>query len=97
MTSDNSINIERLADIAMLSLTEEEKQKLTADAKKLISFAEKIKDFEYDEVKYGKRGPKNVLRADKPSPCTNRESLLSGCVSTAGGFIEVPAVIGGEE
>ena len=46
MKSDNNINIERLADVAMLSLTDNEKQKLTADMQKLIAFAEKIKDFE---------------------------------------------------
>ena len=97
MKSDNNINIERLADVAMLSLTDNEKKKLTADMQKLIAFAEKIKDFEYDEVKYGKRGPKNVFRSDKIGTRFERSELLSGCNATSEGFIEVPAVIGGEE
>ena len=97
MKSYDNFNIEKLADAAMLSLSNEEKQKLVSDMEKLIAFAKKIKDFEYDEVKYGKRGPKNVFRADEVEKCTDRGELLSGCVSTADGFISVPAVLGGEE
>lgn len=97
MKPDNSFNIEKLADAAMLSLSESEKRKLSSDLDKLIVFAEKIKNFEYDEVKYGKRGPKNILREDTVGKCTDRSDLLSACKSTASGFIEVPAVTGGEQ
>lgn len=97
MKSDNNFNIEKLADAAMLSLSDSEKKKLVSGMNKLIAFAEKIKDFEYDEVKYGKRGPKNVFRDDEVGNCTDRSELLSGCVSTSDGFIAVPAVLGGEE
>lgn len=93
----NEFNIDKLADTAMLSLTDAEKQKLTHDVNKLIMFANKIKDFEYDEVKYFKRGPKNVFRSDIVGTCTARDELLNSPKNTSDGYITVPIVIGGEE
>ena len=97
MKHDNTFNIDKLAQTAMLSISEAEKEKLTSDMNKLISFADKIKDFEYDEVKYGKRGPKNVFRDDTAKKSTDRSELLRSAGSVDDGYITVPIVIGGEE
>lgn len=93
----NVFDIDKLADTAMLSLTDAEKEKLTHDVDKLIMFANKIKDFEFDEVKYGKRGPKNVFREDAVGACTDRNELIFSDKITSDGYISVPIVIGGEE
>ena len=94
---NNAFDIDKLSRTAMLYLSDDEKKKLAADVDKLIMFANKIKDFEYDEVKYWKRGPKNVFREDKAHKCTERDELLTEDIVTPEGYISVPIVIGGEE
>ncbi|MFT4154745.1 Asp-tRNA(Asn)/Glu-tRNA(Gln) amidotransferase subunit GatC [Parafilimonas sp.] len=87
--------IDRLAVLAKLKFSEEEKKELKSDLESMIGFVEKLK-----EVDTSGTAPLlhiteavNVLREDEVRQTITKEEALLNVPVSGGGFIKVPKVI----
>lgn len=87
--------IERLAHLARLEFSEEEKKELKVDLERMIEFVEKLKEVDTagEEPLLHITNAVNVLRNDEvKQTITKQEALLNAPLSD-GNFFKVPKVI----
>lgn len=87
--------IDRLATLAKLKFSEEEKKDLKTDLEQMIGFVEKLKEVDTTgtEPLLHITEAVNVLREDEVRQTITREEALLNAPLTDGIFIKVPKVI----
>ena len=90
------IDVERLASLSGLSLSDSEILAFERDMDELISFADKIKTFDgssFDKEPFFVHSEKDVLRKDECQESLSPASLLSATAEKRGGYISVPEIL----
>ena len=87
--------VERLAHLARLSFTEEEKKELQYDLERMIAFVEKLKEVDTTGIEplLHITGTTNMLREDEIRNDISRQEALLNAPLTDGNFFKVPKMI----
>ena len=87
--------IDRLARLAKLKFSEEEKKDLKTDLERMIEFVEKLKEVDTTGVEplLHITDAVNVLREDEVSQTITKQEALLNAPLTDGNFFKVPKVI----
>ncbi|HSY60550.1 MAG TPA: Asp-tRNA(Asn)/Glu-tRNA(Gln) amidotransferase subunit GatC [Cytophaga sp.] len=87
--------IDRLAHLAKLKFSEEEKKELKTDLERMIGFVEKLKEVDTSGVEplLHITDAVNVLREDEVKQTTTKQQALLNAPLTDGNFFKVPKVI----
>lgn len=87
--------IEHVAGLARLNLTEQEKERLTAEIAEVISYVDKLNELDTADVKPMEHviPMKNVLREDKAAKSLDRDKILANAPSHEDGCFKVPKVV----
>ncbi len=89
--------LEHLANLARIKLTEADKQSLTREFDSILNYVDQLKKVEVSLETEGRVGAvKNVVRDDVPQDSTNeeRERLLKEAPDREGDFIAVKKILG---
>ena len=88
-------DVEYVAWLARLELSEEEKEKFTRQLGQVLEHAEKIKSLDTEDVEPTSHAiaMKNVMRKDEMRPCLSQDEALSNAPSREGGYFKVPRII----
>lgn len=89
--------VEHVADLARLSLTPEEAERLTEQLNQILAFAHKLNELDTDGVEPTSHvlPLANVMRDDEVRPSIPREEALKNAPDHADGLFRVPKVIEG--
>lgn len=87
--------VEHVAHLARLSLSEEEKIAMTRDMEMILEFADQINQFTFTDVNATAHviPINNVFREDHVAPSMDREVLLQNAPSSQNGCFSVPKVV----
>ncbi len=87
--------IDRLAHLARLKFSEEEKKELKTDLERMIEFVEKLKEVDTTGVEplLHITDVENVLREDEVKQTITKNEALLNAPLTHGNFFKVPKVI----
>jgi len=87
--------IDRIANLARLKFSEEEKIALTTDLERMIEFVEKLKEVDTTGVEplLHITDAVNVLREDEVKQTISKKEALLNAPVTDGNFFKVPKVI----
>ena len=92
-------DVERIASLAQLELTEEEKQLFTRQLADILAYAEQVQQIDTTGVPATAHvdAGRSVERADELTPCLPVEAALANApeANRDAGLFEVPRVIGG--
>ncbi|MEW6552810.1 MAG: Asp-tRNA(Asn)/Glu-tRNA(Gln) amidotransferase subunit GatC [Actinomycetota bacterium] len=90
-----SKDVEYVAWLARLDLSEEEKQRFTRQLGQVLEHAEKIRSLDTGEVEPTSHPIplKNVMRDDVVRPCLTQEEALSAAPRAEGGYFVVPKIL----
>lgn len=88
-------DVEHVAWLARLSLTEEEKEKFTQQLGQILEHASRISQLNTEKVKPTSHAIplKNVFREDKKGKCLSQEETLSNAPKQEKGSFVVPKII----
>ncbi len=88
--------VERIATLAKLSFSEEEKKKLTSELNDILKYMEQLSALDTTNVEALAHVIKlsNVFRADEVKPSVSREDALKNAPAATERFFKVPKVIG---
>ncbi|MEN9405245.1 MAG: hypothetical protein RLY47_204 [Candidatus Parcubacteria bacterium] len=92
----NPQDIENLAKLARMELSEAEKASLASDMKNILAFIDQIKGADIDMDAEGRLGPVyNVLRPDENPHETgiHTEALVSAAPDREGDFVKVKKIL----
>lgn len=92
--SINREQVEHVAKLARLSLSEEEKNQFTTQLNDILQFAEKLNELHTDDVEPTSHvyPVTNVMREDVVKPSLTQEKVLANAPDQQDGYIRVPAV-----
>ncbi len=98
----NKKEVEHIADLARIRLSEKEKEKLTKELGSILGFVDKLKEVNTDGVEPIAHitGLENIMREDKPSkkPLEDQAAeavkLIKMAPDSKDNFVKVPAVFG---
>lgn len=87
--------IDRLANLAKLMFSEEEKIELKTDLEQMIGFVEKLKEVDTSGIEplFHITGTENILRDDNVKQTITKQEALENAHLTDGNFFQVPKVI----
>lgn len=87
--------IGHIADLARLYVSEEEKEKLTLEMEKIISYVDKLNELDTAGVKPMEHviPLRNVMREDEVKSSLDRDKLLKCAPSSENGCYKVPQVV----
>lgn len=88
--------IQNLILLSRIECTEEQKEALLGDLKKIIAYFEQLNEINTDNVPpcdHVLADINNVMREDTVGPTLPREMFLANAPSHIGGMIKVPTVI----
>lgn len=90
-----SFEIEKIAELARLSLKPEEKAKLAKDLESILAYVDELKTVPTDHVEPTSHvlNLENVFREDKVHPSNVRDEVLKHAPLREGNFFKVPKVI----
>lgn len=90
-----AFDIEKVAELARLSLKPEEKKKLQKDLDSILSYVEQLKGLNTDHVEPTSHvlNIENVFREDETKPLDVRDKVLEHAPSRDGKFFKVPKVV----
>lgn len=88
-------DVERLARMARLGLTEEEKERLQRELSQILRAFEGLRQVPTEGVEPTAHlvPLQNVLRADEVRPSLPREQVLANAPETRDGFFRVPRIL----
>lgn len=86
--------VERIAHLSRLALSEEEKERMSAQLEDILGAMACLDDLRLEEDEACDGEWVNVLRADEVCPSTEREVLLDCAPQTDGEYILVPGNMG---
>lgn len=87
--------LEAIASLARLNLTDKEKERLVYEMEEIIEFADQLAEIDTAEVEPTAYPIpiKNVFRQDRVEKSFDREDMLKNAPSCENGYIKVPKVI----
>ena len=87
--------IDKVAELARLSLKPEEKQKLAKDLASILNYVEVLTALNTEKVEPMSHvlNLENVFREDETKPCEVREEVLGHAPAVEGKFFKVPKVV----
>lgn len=87
--------IERLAELARLDLSDAEREAMREDLNEILELAESIQDVDTDDVPptYHAVPIDNVFGPDEVRPSIDVETVLDGAPDVSDGYFVVPRVI----
>jgi len=90
-----TVDVEKIANLARLSLADSEKVKLAADMSAIVDFANQLSAVNTEGVEATSYVVplKNVLREDVPETGVSRDALLQNAKTHADGYVTVPRVV----
>lgn len=90
-----SFNIDKIAELARLSLKPEEKKKLEKDLESILGYVEKLNAIDTKNVQPTSHvlDLENVFRKDEVRPSEVREEALKRAPVREGNFFKVPKVV----
>jgi aspartyl-tRNA(Asn)/glutamyl-tRNA(Gln) amidotransferase subunit C len=88
-------DVEYVALLARLELSEEEKEVFTRQLGQVLEHAEKIRSLDTEDVEPTSHAIplKNVMRPDEVRPCLSQEEALSNAPRAEGGYFVVPKIV----
>lgn len=91
--------VERIAELAKLSLSEEELGGFAREFGRMVEMVESLQevDTEFVEPTYHGNQLKNVFREDIPLKSDKVEALIANAPASHDGFIQVPVILESEE
>lgn len=89
-------DVEKVAALAKLEFTTEEKQKLAKQLDQIVAYVEKLNELDIENVKPTSHviELKNVLRKDNVEEWLSQEEALQNAPAKKNGYFSVPKVIG---
>lgn len=95
MANISKEDILKTADLARVTITEEEAEMYSEQITEILTFTEKIHEINTDGVKPTTNGNTvtNVLRDDKPVTWDKREQALENAPEVEDGQFKVPAIM----
>jgi aspartyl-tRNA(Asn)/glutamyl-tRNA(Gln) amidotransferase subunit C len=95
VTAITKKDVEHVALLARLSLTEEEKETFTGQLEQILDHAGRIKELDTADIPPTSHiAPlKNVARADRIKPCSTNAEALSNAPKTEDGGFAVPKIV----
>ena len=90
------INIDHVAHLARMELTDAEKQKISAQLKDILAYVEKLNELDVTNVEPTAHAMplNNVLRPDEAQPCgIERDQFLKNAPDHARGLFIVPKIV----
>ena len=89
------IDVKYVANLARISLTPEEEQKLSAQLGNILGYIEKLKEADVTGVEPTAHAFPlvNVTRADEVRPSISNEDALRNAPAKAGGLFMVPKIV----
>jgi aspartyl-tRNA(Asn)/glutamyl-tRNA(Gln) amidotransferase subunit C len=89
------IDIEHVARLARLALSEEEKERLRVQLGVILEHAGRVQEVAADDVPPTSYAvPRsNVFRPDRPEPCLSHEEAMAGAPETESDRFKVPRVV----
>lgn len=86
--------VKHVAELARLSLTEQETETFSQQLSDILDFAEKLNELDTEHVEPTRHvlPIQNVMREDEERPSWSREKVLSNAPDTQDGQFRVPAV-----
>lgn len=86
--------VQHVAELARLSLTEEETETFSQQLSEILNFAEKLNELDTEHVEPTSHvlPIQNVLRDDDERPSWPRDKVLSNAPDTQDGQVRVPVV-----
>ncbi|HHY19050.1 MAG TPA: Asp-tRNA(Asn)/Glu-tRNA(Gln) amidotransferase subunit GatC [Firmicutes bacterium] len=87
--------VERVADLARLHLTEEEKEDMTKSLNEILEFEQKLANLDTDDVEPTIHAIelKNVMRKDKVEESLSIRDVFLNAPDEAEGFFKVPRIV----
>jgi len=89
------LDVEHIAHLARLALTDSEREKFAAQLAGILSYVEKLKELETSGIEPTSHVVTigNVVREDKVSPSLAKDDALMNAPDRAGDFYRVPKII----
>lgn len=89
--------VEHVARLARLGLTEEEKEAFTVQLSRILDHVNRLEELDTRNVPptYHVVALQNVLREDEPHQSLNREKVLSQAPEAEAGYFKVPKITEG--
>ena len=89
-------DVEKIAQLAKLEFSPEEKETFTKQFNQILSFVDKLKELDTKDVPVTEHvlDQQNVLRRDSVEAWLTRDDALANAPKKSGGFFSVPKVIG---
>ena len=88
--------LEHIAKLALLDLTEDEKDKLAIELGDILDYFKKLDNLDTENVKprtHPIEGLKNVFRVDVPWKSLSNEEALKNAKHTKEGFFKAPRIL----
>ncbi len=87
--------IEHVAKLARLGISEEEKDNLASQLSKILEHVEVINQLPTENVEPTTHAipMKNVMREDEVKPCQNTKDILKNAPDEVGGMFKVPRIL----
>jgi len=94
MTKLLKTEVEHIAKLANLDLTNDKSEKLGTDLSEILDFVGKLSSVDTEKVNplSSVTGRKNVFREDKVEPSLSQKEALANAPSTSKGFFKVKAI-----
>lgn len=88
-------DVEKIAVLAKLSLTEEERVRYQKELSDILQFVEKLDNLDLENVEVTSHAVEvvNVFREDEAKPSTVRDKALEKAPATEGDLFKVPKVL----
>jgi len=88
-------DVEKMASLARLHFSEEEKARTRRHLEQILTYVEKLKELNTKDVEptYFIQNPGEVMREDRVEPSLPRKEVLRNAPTPARGFFRVPKVI----
>jgi aspartyl-tRNA(Asn)/glutamyl-tRNA(Gln) amidotransferase subunit C len=93
----DSIDVRYVARLARIALTDEEVDRFSEQLGDLLHHVDALSELDTNIVPATAQviESRNVMRADEPRPCLDRETVLEQAPRAQGNFFRVPRIIAG--
>jgi aspartyl-tRNA(Asn)/glutamyl-tRNA(Gln) amidotransferase subunit C len=88
-------DVEHVARLARLALSEAEKARMQAELSAILSYIDKVKELDVEGVEPTSHAVPlvDVMREDEVQPCLPREAMMANAPDRVGEFFRVPRII----
>ena len=96
-SSTNEVNVEHIAMLARLELTDAEKEEFTREINEIVGYVRMLQEVDVDNVEPTAHATRiaNVVRADTPGTCQSLDKTMANAPDNVNGeLIKVPVVLG---